>query len=63
MFERADFWGSVVPTTPAVRGTDGEIDLPPGSGTWSAFHPDDPRYGEPGSLFGPQERDGGPAGG
>jgi hypothetical protein len=53
VFHRGMFSGSVVPTTPPVRGNADLPDLPPGSGFWSAFPPGHPRFGEPGSALGP----------
>lgn len=53
VFHRGMFWGSVVPTTPPVRGTHDLPDLPPGSGFWSAFPPGHPRFGEPGTVLEP----------
>jgi hypothetical protein len=51
VFHRGTFWGSVVPTTPPVRGTEDLPDITPGSGFWSAYPPGHPRYGEPASFL------------
>ena len=53
VLHRGMFWGSVTPDVPPVRGSLDMPDIEPGSGVWSAYAPEDPRYGEPGSIFRP----------
>lgn len=57
ILHRGTFWGSTTPEVPPVRGT-WKIDIEPGSGSWSAFAPGHPRYGEPGSILGSGETSG-----
>lgn len=57
VYHRGLFWGSVVPDVPPVRGTHSESNVELGSGgSWSAYGPDDPRFGEPGSILGAPEQ-------
>ena len=52
------FAGSTRSELPPVPGTS-YVEMPPGTrGFWSAFPPDHPRFGEPGSLLGDSPEDG-----
>jgi hypothetical protein len=57
VYHHGMFRGSVVPDVPPVRGTHSGFDVAPGSGGfWSAYGPDDPHFGEPGSILGAPEQ-------